>query len=131
MPNPKIHIEGLKELQRDLRKMEPDARKELRQELRKGAGTVARAAGPYAPVGATGKLSESYKPGATNRGAYVRSRLPYAGVHEYGGTIRPKGAPITIRASEPIRKAIDAKANQVVDEIADGIMRVAKRHGWK
>lgn len=130
MPNPKIKIAGLKELQRDLRRMQPAAAKDMRSELRQGALTVARAAGPYTPV-KSGKLAASYKPGATNRGAFVRSRLPYAGIHEYGGTISPKGATITIRESAPIRKAIDAKADSIVNDIADGIQRVAKRHGWR
>jgi phage gpG-like protein len=130
VPNPRIQVKGLRELQRDLRKLQPAAGKELRGELRKGAGTVATAARPKAPV-ATGKLAASYRAGATNRGAFVRSRLPYAAIHEYGGTINPKGTTIHIRESAPIRKAIDAKANQIVDDIADGIERLAKRHGWR
>lgn len=116
---------------RDLRSMgDRDGPKAVRSGLREGARVVSTAARPKAPV-RTGKLAESYRPGATGTKAFVRSRLPYAAIHEFGGVIRPKGTPITIRPSRPIREAFEEKSENVIDVIGDELEAAARRHGWR
>lgn len=60
----------------------------------------------------------------------MRNRVPYAAVHEYGGTISPRGAPISIRASAPIGRAVERQEDAIIDALGDGIDRVAERHGF-
>lgn len=127
----RIRIDGLKELRRDLRAM--DLRLEgrgLTRALRAGAEEVAVAARPLIRK-RSGDLSRSYRAGAAGTNAYVRSRLPYAGVQEYGGVIRPKGAPITIRPQLAVTRALEAKTEAVVDRVSDAIDLLALRHGWR
>jgi phage gpG-like protein len=124
-----VRIEGLAELRRDLRKMQPDTLKEMRSELKAAAVIVAVASRPLA-ARRSGTLAASFRPGTAGNTAFVRSRLPYAAVHEFGGTIRPKGAPITIKAQPAPTRALEAATDRIVDSIGDGIERVAGRNGW-
>lgn len=127
----RIDTPGLRDLMRDLRTMgDRDGPRAVRSGLREGARVVSTAAGPKAPV-RSGRLAASYRPGATSTKAFVRSRLPYAAVHEFGGVIRPKGAPITIRPSRPIHEAFDEKSENVIDVIGDQLEDAARRHGWR
>ena len=125
----RVEVEGLAKLRRDLRRMQPAALKEIRGVLRDAAGVVAADAARNAPR-LTGALAKSIRPGTSGNRAFVRSRLPYAGVHEYGGRISPQGTPISIKRSAFIARAIEAKQEQIVDELGDGIERVATKHGW-
>jgi phage gpG-like protein len=78
----------------------------------------------------SGALAESYRPFTRGNIAGVRSRLPYAGVVEYGGTIDPRGAPITFGRRLIVTKAAEREADRVVDEIGSSIEEIARRHGW-
>jgi phage gpG-like protein len=109
--------------------MQPDVRREVSRALKEGAVVVARASGPLA-ARRTGALAGSFKPGASQMKAYVRSRLPYAGVLEYGGTIKPKGAPVVIKAHPAATLALERNQEKIVDHIGDAIERVASTHGW-
>jgi Bacteriophage HK97-gp10, putative tail-component len=124
-----VRIDGLRDLQRDLKAFAPDARRDVTRALKEGAGEVARAAGPLS-AWRSGKLAGSWRPGASTMKGYVRSRLPYAGVIEYGGTIRPKGAPVEIKAHPAGTRALQLKEDGIVEKVGDALMRVAARHGW-
>ena len=124
-----IRVEGLAQLRKDLRDMQPDARKEVTRALKEGATLVAKASGPFA-ARKTGKLAGSFRAGASGNTAFVRSRVPYAGVQEFGGTIRPKGAPVKIRANPAATRALERNEERIVDKVGDAIMAVAARHGW-
>jgi hypothetical protein len=124
-----VRVDGLRDLQRDLKALDPDVRREVTKALKEGADVVARATGPLA-ARRTGKLAGSFKPGASQMQAYVRSRLPYAGVLEYGGVIKPKGAPVTITAHPAATLALKRNEEKIVDHIGDAIERVASKHGW-
>jgi hypothetical protein len=52
-------------------------------------------------------------------------------VHEFGGTIRPKGTPIAIKAQPAASRALELNADRIVDSIGDGLDEVAARHGWR
>ena len=127
----RIDTPGLRELMRDLRSMgDRDGPKAVRSGLREGARVVSTAARPKAPV-RSGKLAASYRPGASGTKAFVRSRLPYAAIHEFGGTITPRGTPIEIRASRPIHAAFDDTSDDVVNVIGDEFEKAARRLGWR
>ncbi len=71
------------------------------------------------------------KPFTRGNIAGVRSRLPYAGVIEYGGTIRPRGVPIEFRRYQPVSRAIERNADQIAEELGDRIEDLTRRHGFK
>lgn len=125
-----IRVEGLADLRRDLRAMGAKAEgRGLTRALRAGAQEVAVAASPLAPR-RSGDLAKSYRAGAAGTRAYVRSRLPYAAVQEFGGTIAPRGTPITIQPRTAVTRALRAKEDAVVDRLADALDDLARQHGW-
>ena len=124
-----VNTTGLREFRRDLRRIDAEVDKELRVELREAVGTVAAQAAATAPR-RTGRLAASYRPFANLRTAGVRSRLPYAGVIEYGGTIRPRGTPIEIRRYAPITGAIKQHTERIVEQFGDAVDRAARNTGW-
>lgn len=78
----------------------------------------------------SGKLAGGWRPGAAGNAAFVRNRVPYAGVLEFGGTIRPKGTPFTIRAHPAGTRALQLREEQIVDAVGDAVMSVFERHGF-
>ena len=126
-----IRIDGYKQLQRDLKAIEPAARRELTKGLKTGAQLVKRRGMPYVARGITGKLAADWRAGATQKQAYIRNRVPYAGVLEFGGTIQPKGTPFTIRAQPSMTRALEDNTDQIVDMIGDALEAVAARHSWR
>ncbi len=125
-----VRVEGLAALRKDLKTYSPDARKEVTRKLKVGAAIVATAARPLARKGKTGKLAAGFRPGAAGNSAFVRNRVPYAGVHEFGGTIAPKGTPFQITAHPAASLALELNADRIVESIGDGLDDVAARHGW-
>lgn len=124
-----VRVEGLRDLQRDLKVMQPQARREITKALKEGAGLVQRAAGPLT-ARRTGKLAGSWRASATQMSASVRNRELYAGVQEFGGVIRPKGAPVTIKAKPAGTRALEANEDRIVERVGDAIEDVARRLGW-
>lgn len=124
-----VRIDGLAKLRRDLRDLDKDALKELRLVLKSAADEVAREASATAPR-RTGNLARSYQPFTRGNVAGVRSKLPYAGVVEWGGTIRPRGVPIEFQRRQPIGRALERRQDQIIEKVADGIDDIARRNGW-
>jgi phage gpG-like protein len=130
MSAPAVRIDGLKELRQGFRVLEPEIGKELQGELKAAVALAAVRAASLAPR-RSGALAASYRPFAAGNRAGVRSRLPYAGVQEFGGTIRPKGTAITIRPHRVVLGAIDDQAERILDHVSDAIDRACLRAGWK
>lgn len=124
-----VRVDGLRDLQRDLKVMQPDVRREVTRALKEGAVVVARAAGPLT-ARKSGKMAGEWRAGATQMKAYVRNRHPGAGVQEYGGTIKPKGTPMVIKPHPAATLALERNQEKIVDHIGDAIERVASTHGW-
>jgi hypothetical protein len=129
MPDARVQIENGAEFQRELRKIDPLFDRELKDSIRKGTGKIAVTAGARAPRD-SGELAHSIRPYVSGVRASVGSTLPYAGVHEFGGSIQPRGVPITIKASGFVGRAVDDHAEEIVEDIADGFDRAARRAGW-
>jgi phage gpG-like protein len=129
--DPAVRLEGFKEFRRDLKRLEPEAEKALRKDIKAAAGKVAVAAAASASVFArTGKYAKSIRPYVTARGASVGSRLPQAGVLHFGGTIRPRGVAITFPARPVVGEALDRQTDRIVEEVGDAIEQAAIRAGW-
>jgi phage gpG-like protein len=103
--------------------------RELGRSIREAADKVAVTAGALAPR-RSGALAHSIRPYVSGAKASIGSTLPYAGVVHWGGVIRPKGTPITFKPTEFISRAVDDHADELVEDIGDGIERAALRAGW-
>jgi phage gpG-like protein len=125
-----IRTENLAQLRRDLKRLDPLIDRELRDSIKEAADKVAVTAGALAPRD-SGALQQSIRPFVSGAKASVGSTLPYAGWLEFGGTIRPRGVPITIRGSGFVGRAVEDHADQIVEDIGDGIDRAARRAGWR
>lgn len=129
MPDVMIETEGLAALRRDLKRLDPLIDRELRDAIRDAAGKVAITAGALAPR-RSGELAHSIRPFVSGAKASIGSTVPYAGVVHWGGTIRPRGEPITFKRTEFITRAVDDHADQIVQDMGDGVERAARRAGW-
>lgn len=129
MPEPGIETRGLREFRRDLKRINPLIEKELRQAIRTAALRVRSRVVTTAPR-LTGELAGSFRVSVTTRGASIYSRLPQAPVLEFGGTIEPRGVPITFPRTEFVGRAVDTEADRLVEDISDGINHAAHRAGW-
>lgn len=109
--------------------MQPATLKEIRNVVRDAARIVAAEASRLAPR-QSGALAASIRGTTSGDKGIVRSPLPYAPVHEYGGVVRPRGAPVPIKASRYVGRALENKQDAIVDALGDGLEAVAARHGW-
>jgi phage gpG-like protein len=125
-----VKVEGLAELRRDLRRIDPELLDEVREALKAGAQRVATRAASVAPQ-RSGRLAASYRAFTSGNRAGVRSTLPYAGVVEYGGTIRPRGTPIVFRPAMPITGSVEYEQERIVRDLDRGIAEAAQRTGWR
>lgn len=129
MAEARVQTQGLAQLRRDLKRLDPLIDRELRDAIREAADKVAVTAGARAPRD-SGALAHSIRPFVSGAKASVGSTLPYAGVVEFGGVIRPRGVPITFRPAGMVGRAVEDHADQIVEDIGDGIDRAARRAGW-
>jgi phage gpG-like protein len=129
MASQAIRVDGLKDLQRDLKQLQPAARKDITKALREGAKLIHRTGRPYVAQ-KSGRLARGWRPGATQMQGFVRNREPYAGIQEYGGTIRPKGAAVEIRAKPSMTRALEQRQEALVDSVGDAVEDAARRYGW-
>lgn len=125
-----VRVDGLKELRKSLRAVDKGALREVQEVTKRAAGIVAAEARTLAPR-RSGKLQASIRGTTAGNSGVVRSPLPYAKVHEYGGTIRPKGTDIRINRSEFVTRALDRKEDAVLNELARGFDDLTRRHGWR
>jgi phage gpG-like protein len=124
-----VTTKGLGEFRRDLRRLEPLVDRELRDALREAGEKVAITAGAHAQR-RTGEYAHSIRAFVSGAKVSVGSTLPQAGVLHFGGVIRPRGVPITFRPHPVILEAIEDHADELVDDIGDGVERAARRAGW-
>jgi hypothetical protein len=124
-----IRVEGLREFQRDLKRLEPETAKLLRADIRATAARVAVEARANAPR-LTGRYAKSIRPYVTAKGVSIGSRVPYAGIVHWGGTIQPRGVPITFPARPVISDAVDHNADRLINELGDAVETAAHRTGW-
>lgn len=129
MPEPGIRVVGYRDTLRALNRVDKQLRKDTVKALREAAKPVLADARQHTPV-RTGALASSLRISVTGRGASIGSRLPQAPVHEFGGTIRPKGAPITIARREMVTGAVARHATRIEEAVVRAFDLVARRNGF-
>ncbi len=126
--NLQVHVQGLQQFRRDVRRMDKEVGKELQRDLRQIAQKVAQEASGNAQR-RTGTLAGSYRGTARGTAGIVRSPLVYARFIEFG--FHPRGGETFVEGRNPIGAAIESQENQIVDELGDAIERAAGRLGWR
>jgi hypothetical protein len=93
-----VRVEGLREVDRTLRKMDAEMAKELRSESKDIAELVARDARSRVPE-VSGAAKGSIKAGAQGKGAYVqggKKTVPYYGWLDFGSRTPISGRPRSV-----------------------------------
>jgi HK97 gp10 family phage protein len=124
-----VRAPGLSKLRRDLKKIDRDLGREATRHVRRVGNQVRDEARSRAPK-KTGRLSKSIRTSVRSKGASIYSPEEYAGVHEFGGTISPKGTPIEIEGQRFIYGAIDEKADDVAEQLGDLLDHIADTNGF-
>lgn len=122
-----IEVQGLKDLRRDLRKVDKEAVKELRITIRDASRIVAKEASTLAPS-RTGALAGAYRGTTSGTKGIVRNRLLYSRFIEFG--FHPGGGSRLVPGQEPIGRALENREQDVIEALGDGIDKAAKRSGW-
>jgi hypothetical protein len=130
MPKASVRYDEVRKIRRALKEFDPELERELKGEFREEASRAAADAGSLVRS-RTGALARSYRPFVTLRAVGVRSPLPYAGVYEFGGTIYPRGVPITFARSEPVTRTILRRSDAILDAAGEAVDRAARSTGWK
>lgn len=132
---PIIATGGLRRLQAQFRAMVPDAAREVREVVKDALQpmvAVARTQGHARRR--TGELGDAWK--ATMRGASgaITNRLPQARPLEFGGTIAPKGTPISLAPATHMvygpGGAIERGKGITEVALRVGFAKLAGRHGF-
>ncbi len=129
-PDLAVRVDGLQDLRKSLRAVDKGALKEVQAVTKAAAELVAVEARSLAPR-RSGKLASSIRATTSGARGIVRSPLPYAAVHHWGGTISPRGTPITIKRTEYITKAAERKQAMVLEALARGFDGLVRRNGWR
>ena len=130
-PDVAVRIHGLRELQRDLKKIDKALPKDLRGSLKDAIqDEVVPLAKAFAPR-RSGRLMSQIKAGASGNKGYVRvpASVPYANAQHWGGTVGPKKTS-RIKGTLFATRAIELRHNEIVDRIGDSIEKLAKSNGW-
>lgn len=133
---PQVGLVGARSLRRDLNRMIPGTGKLVTGVLRETIQPLAADARSRAPVGTgendphPGQLRDRLRGVAYSTNASIRDTLPYAPVHEFGGTIRPKGTPIKIEGKHFVYDAIDAQKDDIIAKLTEAFGPWARRYGW-
>lgn len=125
-----VTLEGAAQLRRALRRITPETDKELAGELKSIADGVLDDARPAAPQ-LTGELAKSLRISVTQRRVTIYSLLPQAGVIHWGGTISPRGVPITFPRTEFVTRAAELQSARLVNQVGDAFDRAARKASWR
>jgi phage gpG-like protein len=127
-----VEVKGLRELRSALKAIDPALPRAINSALREAVQPIATDARSEAPY-RRGALRSSVRAGATAKGAFIGARAAYAGVHEYGGTIRflTRAGEIHIAAQPYLRPSIERGADGAIDRVGDAIDDLTARHGFR
>lgn len=136
---PQIITAGVRQLQRDLTAMVPGSRLELVSVIAWAVEPIAARARQRMPLGdsrvsagsGSAHIRDTIKGAAAGTRGRVYSRHPGAKPHEFGLTIAPKGAPITMPKREMVYGAIAQLRPVVIERMDYGVARLARRHGFR
>lgn len=121
-----VEIDGIKQLDRDLKRLHPAVQRQLKGDLKDIAQGVAREA-----TRKSGAHSFSYRGASTGRSASVRStgqRAFVARFLEFG--FHPRGGSTLVEGRNIVGRVIADREQEIIDDIGDSIDRAARRAGW-
>lgn len=130
----KLKVEGMWEFRKALRAVDTELPKQLRRGFNDVAEMVADEAASRVPV-RSGALRDSIRPRSTQSEGRVvmgRASVPYAGWIDFGGTIAPRGAPMTrpfLRNGRYLFVTADEMAPRIRKESERLLNRFADRAG--
>lgn len=130
----KLKVEGMWEFRKALRAVDTELPKQLRKGFNEVAELVANEAADRVPV-RSGALRDSIRPRSTQSEGRVvmgRASVPYAGWIDFGGTISPRGAPMTRdfrRNGRYLFVAADDLAPRIRKETVDVLNRFVDKAG--
>jgi HK97 gp10 family phage protein len=123
----RLEIEGLKEVQRDLRALSKDSRDDMKDTHRKAGEIIAVAAKPLAP-NLTGRLSSTIVSAPTQRQGRVRigrgQSVPYAGPIHFGWPAR------RIKPQPFIYEALDGRRDEVLKVYEQRMDQLIRAHDF-
>lgn len=132
----KVHTADLRGLRQDLESVQLGLGRELTRILREEARLIAAGAIANTPIGPgptpgnpEPHMASTIASRATATGAAITSTHPGAGVLEYGGTIAPRGTPITIAQNAMAHRAADDQRAAFERRVGQRIDALLRRHG--
>ncbi len=128
-----VRVKGLNDLQRSFKKISGGTGPEIRRRLLIIAGkaaTDARGKLISRSKNPRGRIDSTIRPFVRQKGAGFYSRHPGAGVIEWGGTISPRGTPITIKGKHALVDAAEERMLQTEHELGDMIDDLARGAGF-
>lgn len=121
-----VRVENLQQVRGALRGVDKDTLREVQKVTKRAAEIVAVEARVRAPK-MTGALAGSIRATTSGSKGIVRSRLPYANVHEWGGHVGRDKATF-IRGRHYMTGALEAKRDVVVRALEEGFDDVLRRN---
>lgn len=112
-----VRVEGLADLVKAVRSIDPTTAKSMRAKLVAISGQVLTVIRPKMPVGTSGKFQSSAKVRATTKTAgisWTKSAVPYAGAVEFGGW--PEGRTY-VKSGRYIFPTVDGMRGEIEDQI--------------
>lgn len=130
-------FQDIPDVRRDFESVKAGLGRELTALLRSEADTVARATKPFTPLGpgpTSAKdnlphIADTISGAALPTGAAVVTTHPGGPVLEYGGTISPRGHPITFKQHAMAHKAGEAQLPRLERDVTQRINDLLRTHG--
>jgi hypothetical protein len=132
----KIQVQGLREFQASLRKMDADLPKQLRVALNEASGIVVDYAQGHIER-KSGAAAASLKAQSSQREARVAlggRRAPYAPWLDFGGQGRVKGRPPArpfLKDGRYVYRGLDVKRDEVTEIMSEALTQLAKDAGFE
>lgn len=129
-----IKIEGVREFQRALKRMDADLPKQIRIVFNEATGIVVAYAQPRIPR-RTGRAASSVKARSSQREARVAiggNRAPYLPWLDFGGQGRKPGRPAPrpfIREGRYLYPSLTVKRQEITDVMEKGMLALAEQAG--
>jgi len=133
----RVGVYGLRETARDLEAVADGLGRLIPAAITRAAEPIVARARSLTPVGPGPQgprdnlphIASTLYAQPSGEGAAIVSPHPAAPILEYGGTIAPRGVPITIRTVAMAHKAADQLLPQVEQDIEDRIAALIREHG--
>lgn len=133
---PRVAVEGLRAFQADVRKVQPELRREVPRALKQATERVVLPVSKALTPKRTGRLAASERVSARQTTVSITSRLPYANVQHWGGTTgrgHTRSHPGATRVKKTLFavRAVERTSFVLVEEIGRELEATFRRNGWR